>query len=159
MADALRNQPVRASVGTDQKRKAARIPVRDLRRLTAAAALLALASCAHRPPRVPYDRAVGLETFDAAWRIVHETYFDTTFGGGDWVALRDSLRPRAADARSRDELVAAARALDRVLLWGRHVVPLFHREVDNVARWKAIQRPDISPLYGPDITTWWHLPD
>jgi carboxyl-terminal processing protease len=68
------------------------------------AGALALGACAHRPPRVAYDRAVGLETFDAAWRIVHETYFDTTFHGVNWVALRDSLRPRAADARSRDEL-------------------------------------------------------
>ena len=84
----------------------------DLREMTVRAAgvagvvagALALAACAHRPTRVAYDRAVGLETFDAAWRIVHETYFDTTFGGVDWVALRDSLRPRAAAARSRDAL-------------------------------------------------------
>jgi carboxyl-terminal processing protease len=70
----------------------------------AVAGTLALGACAHRPTPVAYDRAVGLETFDAAWRLVHETYFDTTFGGVDWVALRDSLRPRAADARSRDAL-------------------------------------------------------
>ena len=68
------------------------------------AGALALGACAHRPTQVARDRAVGIETFDAAWRIVHETYFDTTFGGVDWVALRDSLRPRAAAARNRDEL-------------------------------------------------------
>ena len=47
---------------------------------------------------------MNLVTFDAAWRIVHETYVDTTFGGVDWVALGDSLRPRAAAARSRAAL-------------------------------------------------------
>ena len=71
----------------------------------------------------------------------------------------DALIDVLVDARSRAELVAAARALDRVLLWGRHAMPLFHREADNIARWTSIQRPDISPLYGPDITTWWRLPD
>ena len=71
----------------------------------------------------------------------------------------DALIDRLVDARTRDDLVAATRALDRVLLWGRHVVPLFHREVDNVARWTSIQRPAVAPIYGPDITTWWHAPD
>jgi carboxyl-terminal processing protease len=42
---------------------------------------------------------VALESFDAAWRIVHETHFDTTFNGVDWLTLRDSLRPRAEEAR------------------------------------------------------------
>jgi microcin C transport system substrate-binding protein len=70
----------------------------------------------------------------------------------------DALIDKLVDARSRDELIAAARALDRVLLWGRHALPLFHREVDNVARWKRIAHPATGPLYGPDITTWWHVP-
>ncbi len=86
-----------------------------IRGLAPLAAALALAACAHRPPRVPYDRAVGLETFDAAWRIVYETHFDTTFNGVDWVALRDALRPRAERAGSREALRAVIRAmLDRL---------------------------------------------
>lgn len=67
----------------------------------------------------------------------------------------DALIAALIDARSRDELVAAARALDRVLMWGRHVLPLYHRDRDNVAYWTRIGRPDRSPLYGPDITTWY----
>ncbi|MEM7122744.1 MAG: extracellular solute-binding protein [Pseudomonadota bacterium] len=67
----------------------------------------------------------------------------------------DSLITKLVDARDRDELVAAARALDRVLLWGHYGMPLFHLEVDNIARWSSIERPAISPLYGPDISTWW----
>ena len=69
-----------------------------------AVAALALGACAHRPPPAAYDRAVGLETFDAAWRLVDETYFDTAFGGVDWTALHAQLRPEAERARSVGEL-------------------------------------------------------
>lgn len=57
--------------------------------------------CGARPQ---FDRALGLETFDAAWHIVHESHFDTTFNGVDWVALRDELRPRAQAAANRAQL-------------------------------------------------------
>src|SRR5512135_655562 len=67
-------------------------------------AAFALAACVHRPARVPYDRAAALESFDAAWRIVYETHFDTTFNGVDWPLLRDSLRPRAEAARDLAQL-------------------------------------------------------
>jgi carboxyl-terminal processing protease len=69
-----------------------------------ASAALALAACVHRAPQPTYDRAAGLATFDEAWRIVHETHFDTTFNGVDWVALRDSLRPLAAQATREDRV-------------------------------------------------------
>ncbi len=59
----------------------------------------------------PYDRQVGLETFDAAWRIVHESHFDTTFNGVDWVALREELRPRAEAATEREELRGTIREM------------------------------------------------
>ena len=66
--------------------------------------LATLGACApHRAP-TPYDRALGLESFDAAWRIVYQTHFDTTFNGVNWLALREELRPRAERARSADEL-------------------------------------------------------
>lgn len=44
------------------------------------------------------------ETFDAAWRVVYERHFDTTYNGVNWVAVRAELLPRARAARSRDEL-------------------------------------------------------
>jgi len=89
--------------------------VRRHRSLLALGATFLSAACAHRPPPAPFDRAAGLESFDAAWRIVYETHFDTTFNGVDWVALRDSLRPRAERARSREALRAVIRTmLDRL---------------------------------------------
>lgn len=47
---------------------------------------------------------LGVETFDAAWRVVRDTYFDPTMGGRDWDAVREELRPRAAAAVSQEEV-------------------------------------------------------
>jgi peptide/nickel transport system substrate-binding protein len=60
-------------------------------------------------------------------------------------------------ARTRQDFVAAARALDRVLLSGEYVIPLFHLPRQWVARWRDIQRPERTPLYGYQIDTWWRL--
>jgi len=50
------------------------------------------------------SREEALADFDAAWEIVYETHFDETFNGVDWLALREELRPEAAEARTRREL-------------------------------------------------------
>lgn len=59
-------------------------------------------------------------------------------------------------ARTREALVTAARALDRVLISGFYVVPLFHAPDQWVARWNDVGRPARTPLYGPRFETWWH---
>jgi len=101
--------------------------VTPTRTLAALIGAVALAACAHRPPRIPYDRAAGLESFDAAWRIVHETYFDTTFAGVNWTALRDTLRPRAERARDLAQLRGVIdEMLDRL---GRSHFMLIPREL------------------------------
>ena len=70
----------------------------------------------------------------------------------------DSIITSLSDARSREDLEAAARALDRVLMWGRHVLPLYHRTEDLVAYWSSLRRPQRPVLYGTDIWAWWHEP-
>jgi microcin C transport system substrate-binding protein len=67
----------------------------------------------------------------------------------------DAMIAQLSDARTREDLTAAARALDRVLMWGRHVLPLYHRNTEPVARWDRVSHPRESALYGVDITTWW----
>lgn len=51
----------------------------------------------------------GLETFDAAWTIVRDTYYDKTMNGVNWDAVRTELRPRAGLARNPGELRAVIR--------------------------------------------------
>lgn len=50
------------------------------------------------------DTLLALETFDAAWTRIRDTYYDSTFRGLDWDAVRDELRSRAGAARNSTEL-------------------------------------------------------
>ena len=70
----------------------------------------------------------------------------------------DGLIAAVTAARDRASLVAAIRAMDRVLLWGHYVVPLYYLAEDRVAYWDAFGRPEITPTYGAVIETWWTDP-
>jgi microcin C transport system substrate-binding protein len=68
----------------------------------------------------------------------------------------DKLIDRIIFARDRDELVAASRALDRVLLWGYYAVPQWHNPQTWVAYWNKFGMPETQPTYsGIDINSWW----
>jgi microcin C transport system substrate-binding protein len=70
----------------------------------------------------------------------------------------DALIERVIFATHRDELVAATRALDRVLLWNHYVVPQYGYSKDRTARWDRFRRPDPLPIYprlGSFPTVWW----
>jgi len=43
-------------------------------------------------------------TFDAAWAIVRDTYFDPTFGGVDWDAVHEELLPSAEQAKNEHDV-------------------------------------------------------
>ncbi|MCA9302809.1 MAG: hypothetical protein KC996_01665 [Phycisphaerales bacterium] len=45
----------------------------------------------------------SLADFDAAWQLVNDTHFDTSFNGVDWAAMREKYRPQAAEATTRDQ--------------------------------------------------------
>ncbi len=68
----------------------------------------------------------------------------------------DALIERVIFAKDRDELVAAAKALDRVLLWNHYVVPTWNYGFTRTARWDRFGKPEKLPAYSfgfPDI--WW----
>jgi peptide/nickel transport system substrate-binding protein len=58
-------------------------------------------------------------------------------------------------ATTRENFVAATRALDRVLLSGFYVVPLYFPPVQWVARWVRIAHPSRTSLFGYLPETWW----
>ena len=68
----------------------------------------------------------------------------------------DALIDKVVFAKDRAELIAATRALDRVLMWNHYVVPMWSINVSRVARWDRFGKPDKLPEYSigfPDI--WW----
>ncbi len=69
----------------------------------------------------------------------------------------DKLIEILVRARTREDVVAATRALDRVLLWNEYVVPQWHIPYDRLASWDIFGRPDKLPSQAPAsvIATWW----
>ena len=84
-----------------------------------------------------------------------------TPGSRNYVGIKnpavDALIERVIFAKSRSELVAATRALDRVLLWNHYVVPQFTDDKVRAARWDRFGRPTPLPEYGASAfpTVWW----
>jgi carboxyl-terminal processing protease len=71
----------------------------------AALLLAAPFAFAQTHPAAP-PASLELRTFDAAWSIIDTTYYDPSFRGVDWNAVRDELRPQAARATSAPEVRA-----------------------------------------------------
>lgn len=67
----------------------------------------------------------------------------------------DGMISAMLEARGREDFVAAVRALDRVLLSGDYVIPLYHQPEQWVAFWSHVKQPDATSLYGYRANTWW----
>ena len=81
-------------------------------------------------------------------------------GSRNYGAIRnpavDKLIQKIIQAPNRDDLVAATKALDRVLLWNHYLVPGWTLRAARVARWDRFGHPDPLPEYAigfPQI--WW----
>ncbi|MBN8997177.1 MAG: ABC transporter substrate-binding protein [Rhizobiales bacterium] len=68
----------------------------------------------------------------------------------------DALIQKVILAPNRDDLIAATKALDRVLLWNSYVVPGWTLRAARVARWDRFSHPDPLPEYSIGFPTiWW----
>jgi len=69
----------------------------------------------------------------------------------------DKIIERIVTAQTREELIIACRALDRVLQWNYYLVPHFHSGTFRVAYWNRFGMPDKrpDPLYGYGSSSWW----
>jgi microcin C transport system substrate-binding protein len=69
----------------------------------------------------------------------------------------DKLIERVIFATDRDDLIAATKALDRVLLWNHFVIPQWYYGADRIARWDRFGHPDPLPKYSPGFPDiWWY---
>ncbi len=67
----------------------------------------------------------------------------------------DTMIEALLKAETELDFVAAVRALDRVLMSGDYVIPLFHLPTAWVAHWRHLKFPETLPLSGYDLDTWW----
>jgi microcin C transport system substrate-binding protein len=69
----------------------------------------------------------------------------------------DALIEKVIDAGSREELVIACRALDRVLRTGHYWIPHWYKAFHRIAYWDMFGRPEGKPRYARGIPeTWWY---
>jgi len=67
----------------------------------------------------------------------------------------DALIQALLEAKSEEEFISAVRALDRVLLSGDYVIPLFHMPKQWLAYWTHLRHPEKTPLFGYNLDSWW----
>jgi microcin C transport system substrate-binding protein len=69
----------------------------------------------------------------------------------------DEMIEKIIYAKTRDDLVAAAKALDRILLWNNYVVPQWSYAKLRTARWDRFSHPETMPKYGMSAfpAVWW----
>lgn len=70
----------------------------------------------------------------------------------------DALIDRMLNVRSREDFVTAVRAYDRVLLSGSYVVPLYYQPEQRLARWRFLEHPQKTAIYGYQLPSWWRAP-
>ncbi len=71
----------------------------------------------------------------------------------------DAMISAMLSARNRPDFVSSVRALDRVLLSGNYVIPLYHTPGQWLAMWSHLQHPDNTSLYGLRLDTLWQRAD
>jgi peptide/nickel transport system substrate-binding protein len=73
-------------------------------------------------------------------------------------AAVDAMIAALLKAEGHGDFVVAVRALDRVLISGFYVIPLFYPPAQWIARWTTVGRPATTSLYGYLPETWWREP-
>jgi len=69
----------------------------------------------------------------------------------------DALAAAVPVAATREDLLATVHALDRVLMAGHYMVPLYYSSADRIAYWTAhLRHPAALPLYGSVLESWWY---
>lgn len=70
-------------------------------------------------------------------------------------AAIDGLISQIPMVQTAEDMTNTIHVLDRVLMAGHYVIPLFYSPEDHVAYWNFLRRPEHSSLYGPVFEAWW----
>jgi peptide/nickel transport system substrate-binding protein len=138
---------------------------RDLRRAGISAQVRSVDAVQYDRRRLTFDFDMIQNQWDESLSPGNEQAFYWGSAAADTEGTRNymGVKSPAADAmiaallaaRDRADFVSAVRALDRVLLSGFYVVPLFYHSGQWVARWAQIAHPQPTSLSGFLPETWW----
>ena len=138
---------------------------RDLRRLGINVKVRVVDSAQYQSRQSTYDFDMIQFTWPASLSPGNEQIFrwsskmakrDGTFNfAGVENKAADAMIDAMLSARSREDFVSAVRALDRVLISGDYVIPLFHLPKQWVAYWAHLAHPQQTSLFGYQLDTWW----
>ncbi|MDB2414291.1 extracellular solute-binding protein [Rickettsiales bacterium] len=68
----------------------------------------------------------------------------------------DFMVNKIINAKNKDELITATRALDRILLWNFYVIPQWYSRSHRVIYWNKFGRPEVVAPYSLGfIDSWW----
>jgi len=85
-------------------------------------------------------------------------------GTRNYIGIKDAAVDKLVDhiilAKDHAELVAACKALDRVLLWNHFLVPNWHIPAARLAYWDKFRHPEHPPSRDPGfLSVWWYDKD
>jgi microcin C transport system substrate-binding protein len=143
--------------------------VQNLERLGITATVNTLQDSAQIVERLrTFDFEVFINTFAQSLSPGNEqrNYWSTeaadTEGSRNYIGIKNPVVDELIDtliaSPDRESLVAATRALDRVLLWNHYVIPNWFVPNDRVAYWNMFGRPEVAPIYGVNggfPSSWW----
>jgi len=69
----------------------------------------------------------------------------------------DAMIEAMLQADARPDFISAVRALDRLLMAGRYVIPLYHAPRQWTAYRSHLAHPETTSLYGYQLDTWWRV--
>jgi peptide/nickel transport system substrate-binding protein len=67
----------------------------------------------------------------------------------------DAMIAAILAAKSNEDFVAAVRGLDRLLISGFYITPLYYAPEQWIAYSAKLGRPEKTPLFGVELSTWW----
>jgi peptide/nickel transport system substrate-binding protein len=67
----------------------------------------------------------------------------------------DAMIAAILAAESNEDFVAAVRALDRLLISGFYIAPLYYAPEQWIAYSAKLGRPEKTPLFGVELSAWW----
>ena len=114
----------------------------------------ALAALQQEAPLSPEQTQLNLESLEYIWKTINEKHYDPTFGGVDWPALREEMRPRMEKAKTRNEVRAILEEMidqlrmDRFAYWRQAYQKVETVGVEEVSG-KSCFKVTATPAAGP----------